>query len=71
MGFPVPWHDITALHQDYPHHEGIWGWQDHADQVVLILRNPRRSIDEYHDILADIHYAKTWEEATDKIPDLF
>ena len=27
---------------NYPHHEGIWGWQDHADQVVLILRNPRR-----------------------------
>ena len=56
---------------NYPHHEGIWGWQDLADQVVLVLRNPRRSIDEYHDILADIHYAKTWEEATDKIPDLF
>ena len=56
---------------NYPHHEGIWGWQDHADQVVLILRNPRRSIDEYHDILADIHYAKTWEEATERIPDLF
>ena len=56
---------------NYPHHEGIWGWQDHGDQVVLVLRNPRRSIDEYHDILADIHYAKTWEEATDKIPDLF
>ena len=56
---------------NYPHHEGIWGWQDHGDQVVLVLRNPRRSIDEYHDILADIHYAKTWEEATEKIPDLF
>ena len=56
---------------NYPHHEGIWGWQDHGDQVILVLRNPRRSIDEYHDILADIHYAKTWEEATDKIPNLF
>ena len=43
---------------NYPHHEGIWGWQDHADHVILIVRNIRQTIDEYHDILADIDYAK-------------
>ena len=56
---------------NYPHHEGIWGWQDHADHVILVVRNIRETIDEYHDILADIDYAKTWEEATEKIPNLY
>ena len=56
---------------NYPHHEGIWGWQDHADHVILIVRSIRQTIDEYHDILADIDYAKTWEEATEKIPNLY
>mmetsp|Transcript_2173 Transcript_2173/g.4737 ORF Transcript_2173/g.4737 Transcript_2173/m.4737 type:complete len:535 (+) Transcript_2173:251-1855(+) len=56
---------------NYPHHEGVWGWQDHADQVVLIVRNIRHTIDEYHDILADINYAKTWVEATEMIPRLY
>jgi len=56
---------------NYPHHEGIWGWQNHGDQVVLVVRNIRHTIDEYHDILSDIDYAKTWSEATDKIPNLF
>ena len=39
---------------NYPHHEGIWGWQNHADHVILVVRNIRQTIDEYHDILADI-----------------
>lgn len=36
---------------NYPHHEGIWGWGDVGDQVVLMIRNIRRSMVEYHDIL--------------------
>ena len=31
---------------NYPHHEGIWGWGDVADQVVLMVRNIRRSMVE-------------------------
>jgi len=49
---------------NYPHHEGIWGWEDAGDQVVMVVRNIRRSMVEYHDILWDIGYAKTWDEAT-------
>jgi len=49
----------------------IIGWEDNADQVLLVVRNIRFTIDEYHDILADIDYAKTWEEATEKIPKLY
>lgn len=56
---------------NYPHHEGIWGWQNHGDQVMLVIRNIRSTIDEYHDILSDIDYAKTWIEATEKIPRLY
>mmetsp|Transcript_35051 Transcript_35051/g.73945 ORF Transcript_35051/g.73945 Transcript_35051/m.73945 type:complete len:524 (+) Transcript_35051:2-1573(+) len=49
---------------NYPHHEGIWGWGNVADQTILMVRNIRRSMVEYHDILWDIGYAKTWEDAT-------
>ena len=43
---------------NYPHHEGTWGWNDVADQVVMMVRNIRRSMVEYHDILWDIASAK-------------
>ena len=26
---------------NYPHHEGIWGWGNVADQVILMVRNIR------------------------------
>ena len=54
----------SFIKANYPHHEGIWGWEDVADQVVMMIRNIRRSMVEYHDILWDIGYAKTWDEAT-------
>ena len=31
---------------NYPHHEGIWGWGDNADQVVMMVRNIRKSMVE-------------------------
>lgn len=36
---------------NYPHHEGVWGWGTNADQVVMVIRNIRKSMVEYHDIL--------------------
>eukprot|EP00957_Ditylum_brightwellii_P071780 5456359-Ditylum_brightwellii.AAC.1 len=39
---------------NYPHHEGIWGWGDVGDQVVMVVRNIKRAMVEYHDILWDI-----------------
>jgi len=56
---------------NYPHHEGVWGWDDAADQVVMMIRNIRRTMVEYHDILWDIGYAKTWEAASLAIDDLY
>jgi len=56
---------------NYPHHEGIWGWETVADEVVLVVRNIRRSMVEYHDILWDIGYAKTWDVATENLENLY
>jgi hypothetical protein len=56
---------------NYPHHEGIWGWGTNADQVVMVIRNIRKSMVEYHDILYDIGYAKTWDVATENMMKLY
>ena len=31
---------------NYPHHEGIWGWDEAADQVVMMIKNIRGSMVE-------------------------
>ncbi len=36
---------------NYPHHEGIWGWQDQGEQVVLVVSDIKKGLIEYHDIL--------------------
>ena len=38
---------------------------------MLVVRNIHNTINSYHDILVDIDYAKTWVEATEKIPCLY
>ena len=54
-----------------PHHEGIWSWEGKADQMVMVVRNMRRSMVEYHDILWDIDYAETFEDAFKRISNLY
>lgn len=57
---------------NYPHHEGIWGWKGvQLGQVAMIVRNIKRSLVEYHDILWDIGYAQTFEQAFENIPNLY
>ncbi|GFH56481.1 hypothetical protein CTEN210_12957 [Chaetoceros tenuissimus] len=56
---------------DYPHHEGIWGWEDEGDQVILIVSDIQRVMVQYHDILWDIGYAQTFEEAYERIENLY
>jgi len=56
---------------NYPHHEGIWGWGDVADQVVMVVSPLKRVLIEYHDILWDIGYAQTFEEAYERITNLY
>ena len=56
---------------NYPHHEGIWGWLQTADQVILVVQNMRRDLTEYHDILWDIGYAKIWAQASELITNIY
>jgi len=51
------------LKSNYPHHEGTWSWGSTANQIIMIVRSIRKSLPEYHDVLADIGYAKTPYEA--------
>lgn len=55
--------NFPFMKANYPHHEGLWTWGDAMDQVVLVMRNPRHAIIEYHDVLNDIAYANTAEAA--------
>jgi len=32
------------IKSNYPHHEGIWSWGAQADQVVMVVRNIRRTM---------------------------
>jgi len=59
------------IKSNYPHHEGIWGWEQEADQVIMIVRNLRRTIVEYHDILWDIGYAETYDVAMEHAQNLY
>lgn len=56
---------------NYPHHEGIWGWGDVGDQVVMVVSDIKRVLIEYHDILWDIGYAQTFAEAYERSANLY
>ena len=36
----------SFIKANYPHHEGFWGWEDVADQVVLMVPYIRRCMVE-------------------------
>eukprot|EP00551_Chaetoceros_affinis_P006475 CAMPEP_0203662092 /NCGR_PEP_ID=MMETSP0090-20130426/179_1 /ASSEMBLY_ACC=CAM_ASM_001088 /TAXON_ID=426623 /ORGANISM="Chaetoceros affinis, Strain CCMP159" /LENGTH=716 /DNA_ID=CAMNT_0050524837 /DNA_START=368 /DNA_END=2518 /DNA_ORIENTATION=- len=59
------------INANYPHHKGIWGWKDVGDQVILLVSDIKRVLIEYHDILWDIGYAQTFEEAYERIEHLY
>ena len=60
----------SFIKANYPHHECIWGWDDAADQVVMMVQNIRKAIVEYHNILYDLGFNTTWDEAKLKIENL-
>ena len=55
------------IKSNFPHHEGKWCWSNEGygtrrlDQVVLVVRNIRKTMVEYHDILHDISSVKISE----------
>lgn len=56
---------------NYPHHEGYWTWGDSMQQVILVLRNPRYALIEYHDVLYDIDYATNARDAYARSENLY
>ena len=50
---------------------GIWSWGNHTDQVILVVRSIRTTLVEYHNILWDIDYAETYQEAFSRTENLF
>jgi len=51
--------------------KGIWSWANHTDQVMLVVRSIRTTLVEYHNILWDIDYAETYQEAFSRTGNLF
>ena len=47
----------------YPNLEVIWSWSDKMKQVIMMIRNPRLAIPDYHTLLHELHYARDWETA--------
>jgi len=55
--------NLPFMKSNYPHHEGVWSWEKTMDQVILVIRNPRHALVEYHNVLHDIDYANNAEDA--------
>ena len=58
-----------TIKSSWPHMEGTWSWKKDMDQVVLLIRNPRRAIPSYHTMRWELDYAKDWGESFLHIPD--
>lgn len=37
----------AEINSSWPHEEGKWSWGKQMDQVLLLIRNPRRAIPSY------------------------
>ena len=44
---------------------------DAADQVILVVRNVRRTLTEFHHIMWDLEYARSYAEALAKESNLY
>jgi len=55
----------------YPHIEGIWTYQDNINQVIMLIRNPRYAMPQYHHFLYEIDYAHDWDTAYEFINNTF
>ncbi len=72
------WNFSGKLHQNplaiktsWPHGEGIWSWGTQMDQVLLLIRNPRRAIPSYHTMRWELGYATDWPSSYLHIPNTY
>ena len=55
----------------WPHREGTWSWHRDMDQVLLLLRNPRKAIPSYHTMRWELDYQNTWQACFHRIKDTY
>ena len=56
---------------NYPHYTGLWAWEDRANQVILAVRNIRKSLVDFHDICYELDYSTKYEVSTIHSPRLY
>lgn len=56
---------------NYPHYAGTWAWENKADQVILAVRNIRKSMVDFHDICYELDYPTNYIEASVHSPRIY
>ena len=56
---------------NYPHPSGVWSWDDHADQVALVLQYIRRSMVEYSDVMWYMSHESEYNKDREKVEELY
>jgi hypothetical protein len=52
----------------HPHDESHWSFQIPMNQVLLLVRNPRRAIPSYHTMRWELEYSTTYPKSKSRIP---
>lgn len=60
-----------TIKTSWPHSEGVWTWGSDMDQVLLLMRNPRKAVPSYHTLRWELDYAKDWASCFRRIPDTY
>ncbi len=57
---------FAFMKSNYPQHEGIWSFGDKMDQSILLVRNPRRTLPSYQNVLHEIDYSTTCKKSYER-----
>eukprot|EP00554_Chaetoceros_debilis_P006099 CAMPEP_0194079904 /NCGR_PEP_ID=MMETSP0149-20130528/6024_1 /TAXON_ID=122233 /ORGANISM="Chaetoceros debilis, Strain MM31A-1" /LENGTH=531 /DNA_ID=CAMNT_0038761499 /DNA_START=253 /DNA_END=1848 /DNA_ORIENTATION=+ len=60
-----------TIKTSWPHKEGVWSWGKQMDQVLLLIRNPRKAIPSYHNMRWELDYADDWASSYLRIPNTY
>ena len=50
------------MKSSYPHHEGTWSYGSQMSQTILLVRNPRSALVDYHHMSYELGYPKDWAD---------
>jgi len=60
LRFEPPETKYAFMKTAYPQHHGTWGWEDRSHQALLIVRNPRWALVNFHHMLYEIDFSDSW-----------